>query len=113
MVSVYFTSVLHTFVHIQQVLINNQKTKSADCHKLPRTTQINPQVKPALPFVTKGGELSATTWFLNGVGGLARIYTTLKEVKDPFVLVSFVCSTLLNFTILLQIIFYKSKATTE
>jgi hypothetical protein len=50
----------------------------------------------------------AVTWFLNALGGVARIITTVKDLKgDPFVLFSFSASTLLNTTVLAQILYYK------
>jgi len=91
-------------------LISNRKKSLLDI--LPLISTII-YISSRLPQVLKNlsskstGELSASTWFLNGLGGLVRIYTTLKEVKDPFVLISFTLSTLLNFTILGQIIYYK------
>jgi len=55
------------------------------------------------------GELSPSTWFLNALGGAIRIFTTLKQVKDPVVLTSFIASTLVNTTVLAQIGYYGKK----
>ncbi|KAF8981141.1 hypothetical protein BGZ46_003195 [Entomortierella lignicola] len=52
------------------------------------------------------GQLSAFTIFNYFVGSLARIYTTLTEVKDPIILYGFLLSTLFNCLLAFQMALY-------
>jgi len=52
------------------------------------------------------GNLNATTFSMNALGALARVFTTLQLVKDPMVLIGYVVSVLLNGTIVGQIVYY-------
>jgi len=52
------------------------------------------------------GKLSFVSVLLSTVGGCARIFTTLQEVNDKLVLLSFLSGTLFNFVLLLQILLY-------
>jgi mannose-P-dolichol utilization defect protein 1 len=52
------------------------------------------------------GQQSFITAFLNAIGGFARIFTTLREVKDTLMLLSVSLSTGLNMIILLQMLTY-------
>jgi mannose-P-dolichol utilization defect protein 1 len=55
------------------------------------------------------GQLSLTTFFMNGLGNFVRLLTILKEINDvTYILTSFL-SFSLNATICTQIIMYKSK----
>jgi len=55
------------------------------------------------------GQLALTTFFLNFVGSLARIFTTLKELDDIIILSGYIMGTFLNGTILGQILIYSEK----
>lgn len=55
------------------------------------------------------GELSAVTWGLGALGGLIRVGTTLRQVKDMNVLLSYLAIMLLNCTVFMQILYYKNK----
>ena len=59
------------------------------------------------------GPLSTITFGLNMLGNLARIFTTIKETKDPIILGGFVISFILNLIILLQIIYYNRPKSDE
>jgi len=52
------------------------------------------------------GNLSFLTFFLNFAGAVARVFTTLQELDEPLFLVGYLSSTILNGTILCQIIYY-------
>ncbi|KAF9197356.1 hypothetical protein BGZ49_002247 [Haplosporangium sp. Z 27] len=52
------------------------------------------------------GQLSAFTIFNYFAGSLARIYTTLTEVKDPIILYGFLLSTLFNCLLAFQMALY-------
>ena len=52
------------------------------------------------------GPLSTITFGLNMLGNLARIFTTIKETKDPILVSGFIISFILNLIIFLQIIYY-------
>ncbi|XP_065827572.1 mannose-P-dolichol utilization defect 1 protein homolog [Oscarella lobularis] len=52
------------------------------------------------------GQLSAITTFLNLFGTLARIFTTLQDVGDYLILLSFVVSTFLNALLVFQLLYY-------
>ena len=56
------------------------------------------------------GPLSFVTTFLTFAGAAARVFTTMQEVNDPFLLLGFVVSVGVNLTVMIQIITY-SKAT--
>eukprot|EP01097_Dermamoeba_algensis_P008162 TRINITY_DN530_c0_g1_i1.p1 TRINITY_DN530_c0_g1~~TRINITY_DN530_c0_g1_i1.p1 ORF type:complete len:142 (-),score=34.83 TRINITY_DN530_c0_g1_i1:114-539(-) len=55
------------------------------------------------------GQLALLTWLLNFAGAAARIFTTLNETNDPMLLVSHGIATVLNGTILVQILLYGDK----
>eukprot|EP00462_Mataza_sp_D1_P020775 CAMPEP_0175139942 /NCGR_PEP_ID=MMETSP0087-20121206/11193_1 /TAXON_ID=136419 /ORGANISM="Unknown Unknown, Strain D1" /LENGTH=160 /DNA_ID=CAMNT_0016423029 /DNA_START=257 /DNA_END=739 /DNA_ORIENTATION=+ len=52
------------------------------------------------------GQLAFITCFLNFLGCVARIFTTLTEVSDLVVLSSVVISTVLNGILFLQVVMY-------
>eukprot|EP00164_Ancoracysta_twista_P001178 GFYU01001548.1.p1 GENE.GFYU01001548.1~~GFYU01001548.1.p1 ORF type:complete len:247 (-),score=25.34 GFYU01001548.1:179-919(-) len=52
------------------------------------------------------GQLSVPTTFLTVAGSAARIFTTLSETGDIIILVSYVCGTLLNLVVFVQIFYY-------
>lgn len=53
------------------------------------------------------GAQSIVTLAMNLAGGLARIFTTLKETGDMAVLFGFAVSVILNFTMFVQYLLYK------
>uniref|UniRef100_A0A6B2LIX0 Mannose-P-dolichol utilization defect 1 protein homolog n=1 Tax=Arcella intermedia TaxID=1963864 RepID=A0A6B2LIX0_9EUKA len=53
------------------------------------------------------GQLSMVTFLLSFVGGLARIFTTIQEVDDMIILVTFIIATILNGTVFFQILLYQ------
>jgi len=55
------------------------------------------------------GQLAFPTFFLNFVGCIARIFTTLKELDDTIVLAGYIVGLFLNGIILAQIILYGDK----
>jgi len=57
------------------------------------------------------GQLALLTWILNFAGVVARVFTTLKEVNDPIVLIGYLIAVVLNGTILSQILYYGSSPT--
>ena len=57
------------------------------------------------------GQLSSISLFLVMAGSLARLYTTLAEVKDPILLVGYSSTALLNTILFLQVFFSKSPRT--
>mmetsp|Transcript_3546 Transcript_3546/g.7345 ORF Transcript_3546/g.7345 Transcript_3546/m.7345 type:complete len:268 (+) Transcript_3546:92-895(+) len=57
--------------------------------------------------VQQTGAQSIVTLSMNLVGGLARIFTTLKETGDMAVLFGFAVSVVLNFTMFVQYLMYK------
>jgi len=52
------------------------------------------------------GQVSLITWALNAAGGAARIFTTLQEVNDPFVLAGFVLGFVTSAILVFQVVFY-------
>ena len=52
------------------------------------------------------GQVSLITWALNSAGGAARIFTTLQEVNDPFVLAGFVLGFITSATLVFQVVLY-------
>ena len=59
-------------------------------------------------FRNKGtGQLSIITWSLNAAGGAARIFTTLTEVDDVFVMLGFVLGFTTSVVLVLQIVAYE------
>ena len=52
------------------------------------------------------GQLSMITSSLNLLGTAARIFTTLQEVDDMVIMVSFISATVFNLVIVLQILYY-------
>eukprot|EP01088_Endostelium_zonatum_P008655 TRINITY_DN21814_c0_g1_i1.p1 TRINITY_DN21814_c0_g1~~TRINITY_DN21814_c0_g1_i1.p1 ORF type:complete len:251 (-),score=55.99 TRINITY_DN21814_c0_g1_i1:35-787(-) len=73
----------------------------APCVILSRAPQIYSNYK-----ARSTGQLSLITWVANFGGGLARIFTTLREVQDPLVLGTFILATTLNGIIVAQILMY-------
>ena len=89
-------TVPHTLLPTLQMLV-------APCVILSRAPQIYQN------FKTKStGQLSLITWFANFGGGLARVFTTFREVQDPLVLGTFILATFLNGIIVAQIFIYWS-----
>eukprot|EP01137_Pigoraptor_chileana_P034493 Opistho-2@27135 len=56
------------------------------------------------------GQLSLTTWSMATYGTAVRIFTTMQEVKDVKILVSFSIAFFLNTIITSQIVYYSSRA---
>ncbi|KAF9365802.1 hypothetical protein BGX34_008262 [Mortierella sp. NVP85] len=56
------------------------------------------------------GQLSAFTIFNYFAGSLARVYTTLTEVKDNIILTGFLLSTFLNCVLAFQMAYYWSRS---
>lgn len=61
------------------------------------------------------GQLSAATIFMLFFGSLARIFTSIQETSDATMITMYVCSTLANGIIVVQLFYYwnvdvKSKA---
>lgn len=54
------------------------------------------------------GSLSAFTFLLNIGGGLARVFTTITETKDPLLIMTYSYSIFLNSIVLIQIFMYGS-----
>jgi mannose-P-dolichol utilization defect protein 1 len=52
------------------------------------------------------GQLSAVTCFLLSLGAIARIFTSVQETGDNIVILTYVCSSVVNTIIALQVIFY-------
>lgn len=50
------------------------------------------------------------TFLLNFVGSVARVYTTIREVKDGVVLAGFVVGAVLNGILMVQIIVFGDKS---
>jgi mannose-P-dolichol utilization defect protein 1 len=55
------------------------------------------------------GRLSFLTNFLQTGGNMARIYTTLQETSDVYVLLKYVLATALTGTMALQCVFYRHR----
>jgi len=74
---------------------------------------VAPQIK--MNHQNRGtGQLAFVTVFLAWAGNVARVFTTLQEVKDPILLALFLTGTVLNGTVLLQFFIYgKSKKVTD
>eukprot|EP01029_Cantina_marsupialis_P028837 TRINITY_DN778064_c0_g1_i1.p1 TRINITY_DN778064_c0_g1~~TRINITY_DN778064_c0_g1_i1.p1 ORF type:complete len:239 (+),score=37.47 TRINITY_DN778064_c0_g1_i1:29-745(+) len=58
------------------------------------------------------GQLSVITCLLTFLGCVARVFTTLQEVDDVYILSSYLISTALNFIVFAQLLWYW-KATNE
>uniref|UniRef100_A0A7S3AAK9 Mannose-P-dolichol utilization defect 1 protein homolog n=1 Tax=Rhodosorus marinus TaxID=101924 RepID=A0A7S3AAK9_9RHOD len=52
------------------------------------------------------GSLSLLTCLALALGSMVRVYTTLKEVNEPTILLGFIVSGSLNLTVLGQVIYY-------
>jgi len=52
------------------------------------------------------GQLSAVTVFLLALGSVARIFTSIQETGDQVLILTFICSTVVNGIIALQVIMY-------
>jgi len=52
------------------------------------------------------GQLSAVTCFLLSLGAIARIFTSVQETGDNIVILTYVCSSVVNTIIALQVILY-------
>lgn len=51
------------------------------------------------------GQLSSISLFLIMAGSLARLYTTVAEIKDPILLIGYSITALLNTVLFLQVVF--------
>ena len=52
------------------------------------------------------GQLSAVTSFLLALGAIARIFTSIQETGDNVIIMTYVCSSVVNSIIALQVILY-------
>lgn len=52
------------------------------------------------------GQLSAVTCFMLFFGSLARIFTSIQETNDTAMITMYVCSTLANGVIVVQLLYY-------
>jgi len=52
------------------------------------------------------GQLSAVTVFLIALGSVARIFTSIQETGDQVLILTFVCSTVVNGIIAAQVLWY-------
>lgn len=52
------------------------------------------------------GQLSAITVFLLALGAIARIFTSVQETGDQIVIMTYVCSSLVNSILALQVMLY-------
>jgi len=52
------------------------------------------------------GQLSAITCFLLALGAIARIFTSIQETGDQIVILTYVCSSVVNSIIALQVVLY-------
>ncbi|PSN48014.1 Mannose-P-dolichol utilization defect 1 protein [Blattella germanica] len=52
------------------------------------------------------GQLSAVTCFMLFAGALARVFTTIQETGDNILLLTFICTTILNGIIAAQVLWY-------
>ena len=52
------------------------------------------------------GQLSAVTCFLLSIGAIARIFTSVQETGDNIVILTYVCSSVVNTIIALQVLMY-------
>jgi len=52
------------------------------------------------------GQLSAVTCFLLSLGAIARIFTSVQETGDNIVILTYVCSSVVNTIIALQVVLY-------
>merc|ERR1719192_2585802 len=55
------------------------------------------------------GQLSAITSFLLSLGAIARIFTSILETGDNIVILTYVCSSVVNTIIALQVLLYWNK----
>ena len=55
------------------------------------------------------GQLSSISLFLIMAGSLARLYTTLAEVKDPILLLGYASNAALNTILFLQVLLLSDK----
>jgi len=55
------------------------------------------------------GQLSAITCFLLSLGAIARIFTSVQETGDNIVILTYVCSSVVNTIIALQVVLYWNK----
>ena len=55
------------------------------------------------------GQLSAITSFLLILGAIARIFTSIQETGDNIVILTYVCSSVVNTIIALQVLLYWNK----
>ena len=55
------------------------------------------------------GQLSAITSFLLSLGAIARIFTSIQETGDNIVILTYVCSSVVNTIIALQVLLYWNK----
>ena len=52
------------------------------------------------------GQLSAVTSFLLSLGAIARIFTSIQETGDNVIIMTYVCSSVVNTIIALQVLIY-------
>lgn len=55
------------------------------------------------------GQLSAVTSFLLSLGAIARIFTSIQETGDNIIILTYICSSVVNTIIALQVIMYWNK----
>ena len=58
------------------------------------------------------GQLSLVTSFLNAIGCVARVFTTVQEVNDKVILAGWVVATVLNMMVLALFFIYPRTAET-
>ena len=56
------------------------------------------------------GQLSAITCFLLSLGAIARIFTSIQETGDNVLILTYVCSSVVNTIIATQVILYWNSA---
>jgi len=59
------------------------------------------------------GQLAFLTWLLNFAGATARVFTTMQETGDVTQMVVYVLSSVLNGTVLFQILYYGNEKETK
>jgi len=59
------------------------------------------------------GQLSAVTSFLLSLGAIARIFTSIQETGDNVIIMTYVCSSVVNTIIALQVILYWNRTTQQ
>jgi len=59
------------------------------------------------------GQLSAVTSFLLSLGAIARIFTSIQETGDNVIIMTYVCSSVVNTIIALQVILYWNRTSQQ